>query len=255
MNSRCITWVRKVGHPAMRLFLFHCAGGSHLMYRGWERAFPADWDLGLIDAPGRARLADHPPADSAAGLARFVLPAITPLLDIPFALFGHSMGGLVAYDLTLRFAIAGLPQPVWVGVSARRAPEETPSESAILHHAMSDSDLRRGLRAMGGTPPAVLSEPKLWAIMAPVLRADLRIGDTWQRPPTPDFAAPPLSVFGGTEDSFAPPDRIEAWRHHSPRFAAHLFPGGHFYLHEHLPELSRHIVADVEAAGGRRLAA
>ena len=256
MTHRCVTRLRPVAWPAVRLFLFHCAGGSHLMYRGWERAFPADWDLCLVEAPGRGRLADLPLAANADELAAFLLPAIAPWLNGPFALFGHSMGGLVAYDMTLRLAIADLPQPDWIGISARRPPDDPPPRPTILHHAMSDAELRDGLRAMGGTSPAVLADPRLWAVMAPVLRADLRISDTWRRPPTPRFVPPPLSVFGGTADPCVPPDRLEGWRRYSPRFiGAHRFRGDHFYLHACLPELSRRIVADLAAVQGTRLAA
>jgi surfactin synthase thioesterase subunit len=230
----------------LRLFLFHCAGGSHILFRGWQLLFPREWELCTVEAPGRGRLADYPLATSMDELAAFLLPAMSPLLDVPFAMFGHSMGGMVAYDLTRRLAAAGQPQPVWVGVSARRAPDRTPDDPNMLRHTLSNEDLRRGLLKMGGTPPAVLEHPELWAMIAPILRADLCLSETWQPPPGPPFPAPRLSAFGGTEDRAATLEQLAAWRRYTACFVGlRQFPGGHFYFQNCLPELACRVVADV----------
>lgn len=246
--NRCVVPLRARPRPAMRLFLFHCAGGSHLLFSNWEKLFPDDWEICTVEAPGRGRLADQPLVTDAGSLARFILPSLTRLLDRPFAFFGHSMGGLVAYDMTLRFAVSGLPQPQWIGISSRLVPEGARRIGATHPHSLPDAELQRFVSELGGTSSTVVTDPKLWAIMAPILRADLRIGDTWERPAVPPFSAPPLSAFGGTDDLFAPVDRLMAWRHSTSRFLGlHRFQGGHFYLRNCVPALTQRIVADVRA--------
>ena len=249
MSDRCLTRLRAVEHPALRLFLFHCAGGSHLLFRGWEEWFPHDWELCTLEAPGRGRLGDRPLARNADEIAAIVLPAMAPMLKTPFALFGHSMGGLLAYDLTLRLAQADLPQPVWLGVSGRRAPAQDRKGAMRLEWDLPAGELQRGVVAMGGTPDSVIADPSMWAILEPILRADLRLADTWQPPSVPPFTPPPLSIFAGSSDAFVPPEHLQRWREHSSRFLGfHYFPGGHFYFQQRLPELAKQIMADVAAA-------
>lgn len=250
MAAGCVVRPRIVEKPAMRLFLFHCAGGSHILFRGWEQLFPPDWELYTVEAPGRGRLADIPLATDLDSLAGFVLPALIPWLNGPFAMFGHSMGGMVAYDLTRRLAAAGSLQPVWVGVSARRAPDQPAlAEPGVLHHNLPDAELRAGLLKMGGTPPAVLEHPDMWALIAPIVRADLKISETWRQPPGPPFVVPRMSTFGGTDDRAASLGHLAGWRRFSVQFTGpHQYSGGHFYFQHCLPQLTRQIVADVTAS-------
>ena len=113
---------KPVPDARMRVFLFHHAGGSHLLYRDWVPHFPADLEACLVEAPGRGRLSHLDPLDDVADIVSFLLPDIRQLLDKPFILFGHSMGAMIAYELTHRLLTAGLPLPSWLGLSARAAP-------------------------------------------------------------------------------------------------------------------------------------
>ncbi|NKY14741.1 thioesterase II family protein [Streptomyces somaliensis] len=238
---------RPVPGAALRLFLFHHAGGSHLLYRDWVAHFPADWEIHLPDAPGRGRLADLPACADAERLVDFFLDGIVPVTDRPFAFFGHSMGGLVAYELTNRLAAEGLPLPVWLGLSARGAPRQP--GPADTRHRLPDADLRRHLVRMGGTPPEVLDDPDVWQLFEPMIRNDLRLVETWSpRPRTPPLTVP-LSVFGGTDDVVVPPERLAAWERHAERFLGlHLLDGDHFYLRGRSAEMARLITGRVRSA-------
>lgn len=232
----------------LRLFVFHHAGGSHLPYRPWSSGhFPAGWDVRAVDAPGRGLLADRQPIDDADRLVRHFLTELDTDLDGPYALFGHSMGGLVAYELTRRILAEGRTPPVWLGLSARGTPR--PEGDGTRRHLLSDELLRRELAAMGGTPAAVLEEPELWEIFAPAIRGDLRLVETWR--PAPDLAPlpVPLSVFGGTRDAVAPPARLEGWAERAEHFLGlHLFDGGHFYFQPDPTALTERITEDVRRA-------
>ncbi|MBB1242388.1 thioesterase [Streptomyces durbertensis] len=253
-TTRAAHCPRPVPGAALRLFLFHHAGGSHLLYRDWVRHFPADWEVHLLDAPGRGRLSHLPACPDVESLVDFFRDEIVLAMDRPFAFFGHSMGGLAAYELTNRLAAEGLPEPVWLGLSARGAPR--------LHgepenrHAMPDDELRRHLAAMGGTPPEVLADEDVWQLLSPMIRNDLRLVETWRpRPGTPPLRVP-LSVFGGTEDVVVPPSRLTAWERHARRFLGlHLFEGDHFYFRDRTPEMVGLVSEGIRAALAARTGA
>lgn len=249
MVGKSIVAMREVSRPALRLFLFHPAGGSHLLYRDWPRHFPHDWELCTIDAPGRGRLPGKAPYTDADSLVTYLLPELATMLDRPFALFGHSMGGIVAYHLSYRLAKAGLPRPAWLGVSARRAPAISPDPPESMVYSRPDEQLKKFVRDLGGTPDAVLAESSLWAMISPILRADLCASENWHSGMIEPFAPPPLSVFGGTEDPAVSEEQLDAWNSvGSTVVGQHRFAGGHFFINDCLPELSRKIVADVTTA-------
>ncbi|MFD5634331.1 thioesterase II family protein [Streptomyces sp. NPDC127077] len=233
--------------PALRLFVLHHAGGSHLLYRHWPALLPGTWDVRLLDAPGHGLLLDLPQISDAGRLADFLLRGIELEPACPYAFFGHSMGALVAYEMTRRAVARGLPPPVWVGVSARSAPR--PGGVGRGYHELPDAELRASLRLLGGTPDAVFDDPGLWARFAPVIRADLRLVETWR--PAPGAAPLPvaLSAYAGRDDRSASPPRMAGWREHSEHFLGlRAFDGGHFYFQDDPAPLLRQIEQDAAAA-------
>lgn len=231
----------------LRLFVFHHAGGSHLMYRDWPAHFPAGWQVRIPDAPGRGPLDARPPVADTAALVDHFLDELGPELTGPFALFGHSMGGVVAYELTRRLLAEGRTPPRWVGLSARAAPH--PGGEAAGRHLLDDEALRRELLSMGGTPPAVLDDAELWALFAPAIRADLRVAETWRPDPAAAPLPVPLSVYGGTRDTTSPPERLTGWAARSRHFLGlHLFDGGHFYFQNDPTALTAQITRDLRHA-------
>lgn len=233
--------------PALRLFVLHHAGGSHVLYRHWAAGLPDTWDVRLLDAPGHGLLLDLPRIDDAGRLADFLLRGIESQLDCPYALFGHSMGALVAYEITRRAMERGLPPPVWVGVSARAAPR--PAEPRSGYHELPDAELRTRLKLLGGTPGAVFDDPALWALFAPVIRADLRLVDGWRPDPGAPALPVALSAYAGGRDHFASPERMAGWAGYAERFLGlRVFDGGHFYFQDDPAPLLRQIARDAATA-------
>ncbi|MFD0889384.1 thioesterase II family protein, partial [Streptosporangium algeriense] len=173
---------------SVRLFLFHHAGGSRLIFHGWDERFPAGWEVHAPDAPGRGRKHDVPAADNDVELVDHFLTELSPLLDRPFAFFGHSMGALVAYELARRLRDEAGPQPVWLGLSACGSPR--PSGAGGPRSTSSDEELRNWLLSAGGTSGEVARHPLTWRMIGPLLRRDLRVIETWR----PDVDAPPLDA-------------------------------------------------------------
>ncbi|MGW4025237.1 thioesterase II family protein [Streptomyces sp. NPDC005009] len=239
--------MQKVVDPGLRLFVFHHSGGSQRMYRDWPSRFPADWEVRIPDAPGRGPGDGRPAVGDMGALVEYFLHELGSGLTGRFAFFGHSMGGLVAYELTRRLIDEGRTPPIWLGVSARGTLH--PDGDGTRRHLLSDAELRRELAAMGGTASSALDHQELWELFAPTIRADLRISETWRTKPLSTPLPVPLSVFGGTQDHVAPPHRLDGWAAASEHFMGlRLFDGGHFYFQGRLPEVARLIQDDVHRA-------
>jgi surfactin synthase thioesterase subunit len=235
--------------PSLRLFLFHHAGGSHLLYRGWEENFPADWEVCPLDAPGRGRLHDLPPRESAGALVDYFRDQLSSWLDQPFAFFGHSMGALIAYELTRRLLSEGLPTPAWLGISSCGSPRPDLWNTGRSRHTLSDADLRRWLAGVGGTPTELLENDDLWRIFRPMFRSDFKVVDTWRPDPQAPPLTVPLSVFGADDDPVVGREALEAWADHAEQFLGlHLYEGDHFYLRTHQRPLAQQIVESVAMA-------
>ncbi|MFF3919638.1 thioesterase II family protein [Streptomyces sp. NPDC001852] len=237
--------------PAVRLFLFPHAGGSGLMYQNWPARFPADWRVAARDAPGHGTLMGQPPLRDGDALVAHHLDRLIPELNAcgaPFALFGHSMGALVAHELARRLTARGRP-PVWLGLSACGAPRPYGPPVRVSARELSDEELRRRVAQLGGTPPKVLDHPGLWRHFAPVIRADLQLVESWRPAPAAEPLPVPVSLFGGAEDAVVGLAALERWSGHCARRpATHVFAGGHFYFQDDLDAVARAVTHDVTQA-------
>lgn len=248
-TTRSVLRPQPVPEATRRVFLLHHAGGSHLLFRDWVRHFPADWEVCLLEAPGRGRLSDLPLIGETADLVSFFLEDMVPLLDRPFVLFGHSMGALAGYELTHQIVASGLRKPDWLGLSARAAPRPDGGLDLRTRHLMPPAELRRSLADMGGTPREVLEDPDWWEFLEPMLRSDLRLVETWRPAPGTPVLPVPVSAFGGDRDVVVRPQRLADWGEHTTRYLGlHLYPGDHFYFRSYVKEFVDRIVSDVRKA-------
>ncbi len=237
-----VTRLAPVEDPAVRLFMFHHAGGSHLLYRGWAAEFPDDWEICLFDAPGRGQVQALPLIQGCAELVEYFNGALAPWLDRPFAFFGHSMGGLIAYELTRTLVRKGGPLPCLLGISSYGAPCGEAGADGT-RHLLSDDELRDWLRHTGGCPPKLLDDDAVWRKFGPVFRSDFTLVDTW---PPPRDAAPlpvPVVAFGGHDDALVSADRLLAWAAHTNDFRGlDMYEGSHFYLTDHRRSIAGRIM-------------
>ncbi|WP_369217241.1 thioesterase II family protein [Streptomyces flavofungini] len=243
---------RPVEDPALRLFVLHHAGGSHVIYTHWVTHFPADWDICLLEAPGRGPLSALPAHEDCAGLAAFLLDGVQTLLDAPIALFGHSMGALVAYEMTRQLIERGQEQPVWLGISSCEDPftEQPPFGGELPLHLMTSTGLRDALAAMGGLPTAILEDDTIWQLYEPRLRADFKLVETWRPRPADRSRIPvPCSLFGGESDHVVTRDQLLAWNQGMDHpLGEHFFPGAHFYFDQQAPLIAAQITEEIDTA-------
>jgi medium-chain acyl-[acyl-carrier-protein] hydrolase len=215
----------------MRLFCLPFAGGGASTYRLWPTRLPSSIEVCPIQLPGREDRYREPAITSVVGLARVLVRELTPFLDKPFAIFGHSMGALIAFEVARALRHAGLPLPSALFVAAYPAPQSPLARAAI--HQLSDRDFIEEMRRMQGTPAAVLDNIELMEFMLPILRADFEACDTYACAPEPPLECP-LFVYGGTDDSEVDDSGLDRWRDQTSKsFSLRILPGNHFFVQSH----------------------
>lgn len=242
--NRTLVQFRPGTHARLRLLCFPYAGGSAAVYRAWALAVPPHIDLCAVQYPGRGhRLAEHP-LDRMSTLIEALAEDLRPVLRQPFAFFGHSLGGVVAFELARLLRKETHPSPARLIASGRRAPHISSSRHGQLHD-LPERELIEELEALNGTPKEVLEHPEMMEIVLPFLRADLAIDETYVF--SEDAALDcPISAYGGEEDRFVHEDEILAWgRHTRAAFRARTFPGDHFFIHSAGIPVLRAILEDL----------
>ncbi|MEH0396127.1 alpha/beta fold hydrolase [Streptomyces sp. NPDC052503] len=224
--------------PAARITLVCVphAGAGTAAFGPWVDLLPPEVEPVAVRLPGReSRLRDQVPSDWPTLAQEFAL-ALEQRITGPYLLFGHSMGAMLVYETVVR----GLTRPpARVLLSGCRAPT-VPRALPAIHDLPSDR-FRAELGLLAGTPGAVIAAPRLMALLEPVLRADIRLAETWSRPVGAADALPvPATVFAGTDDTVAPPAAVAAWRALAPHgFRRRRVSGGHFFPYERTPEFLR----------------
>lgn len=231
---------------AVKLFCLPHAGGGASVFARWPRVFGSSVEVHAIQLPGREnRILEEPAIDPDALAAELAGSAAGP-----YALFGHSMGARLAFEVVRRLRAAGAPLPEVLYASACRAPDLVRDGLLDGLSRMDDDQFIGRLRAVGGLPAEVAAEPELLELLLPTLRADF----TWLDDYTyleSDPLPVPIVCFAGDRDQAVPIDEVLGWeRHTSGGFALHLFSGGHFFLRDRLPELAARIEATL--LGGDR---
>lgn len=222
------------GDATRRLFCFPFAGAGTSALRGWTGSLPASIGVCPVRLPGRESRLGEVPFRHMEPLVRALAEAIFPFIDRPFAIYGHSMGAAIAFELTRMLRKRDRPLPAALFVSGARAPRFRLGQ--VPPADPSEEEFLRDLERLEGIPPEVRRNRDLLRVVLPALLADTALyrGYVYREEPPLDC---PIYAYGGAEDPNVRREHLEAWRHETTGgFSLRIFPGGHFFIDSARPE-------------------
>lgn len=232
----------------MRLLCLPYAGGAASAYRAWPDAFGAEVEVCALQPPGREMRLRERPFDRVEPLVAAAVDALEAELDRPYAVFGHSMGALVGFELIRELRRRGRPLPLAFAASGRNAPHLPPRDR--LMHTLPDDEFIAKLRRFEGTPEEVLDNRELMELFLPLLRADFAVNEAYAPRDEPPLGLP-LLAMGGVADEEVSEEGLEAWgRYTTGPFSVRFFPGGHFFLNTLPGPVTRAVREMVRGAAG-----
>ena len=213
----------------LRLFCFPYAGGGTSVFYSWPQYLLPEVEVCPVQLPGRELKLNEPPINRLSPLVETLAQVLLPYLNMPFAFFGHSMGGLISFELARQLRKERKPCPVHLFVSAYRAPQLPDPDPPI--HQLPEDEFVAELRNIGGTPENILQDAELKNLFLPLLRADIAVCETYKYTDEAPLDCP-ISVFGGTQDGEVNQEELAAWSNQTcASFNLCMFPGDHFFLH------------------------
>lgn len=249
--SRWFTTPRPQPSARWRLVCLPHAGAGASTYFAWGAALAAAGvEVRAVQYPGRESRLGEPLIPSAPALVAALADQWPELAgDGPCALFGHSMGALLGYELALELARRGAAAPprhlFLSGRNPPSSPPRTPSLRALPDHQFLAAVAAR----YGNLPPELLADAEMRALITPILRADFQLVDDYVGG-APGPIDVPLTIFGGTEDPFTSAAELGKWSGYTRGICrVQLIPGGHFFHQQARAQVIAVILAGLGATG------
>ena len=222
------------GERRLRMFCFPFAGGGAQIYRSYAQMLPEGVEVCAVQLPGRERRFGEPALTSVAETVTRMLAVMRQLVDVPYVIFGHSLGALTGFELVRGMRAAGLPLPLHLIVSGHRGPQLPDPDPPI--HDLPDDEFIEELTMLNGTPAEVFESPELVELMLPLLRADFAAAETYRYADEQPLECP-ITAFGGDSDPLVSVSEIEGWRvQTTAAFDPHILEGDHFFFHQSQPK-------------------
>lgn len=217
------------GGRQLRLYCFPYSGGNAVSFVPWQREIHPAIEVCAVQLPGRGARMREAPLSSFTCLIEQLAQVIDEQGVAPFAFFGHSLGSLMAFELTRYLRRHGRPLPQKLIVSGCNAPPLRKPATRRLHE-LPDDELIERLRDYNGTPHEVLEHRELMRLLLPTIRADFALGADYHYADEAPLPVP-LSVCCGRSDPHVGVDELQAWQKQtSAAFRLHWFEGDHFYI-------------------------
>lgn len=227
-SERWLERTRGRAAPRLRLFCFPYAGGGTTIFRDWARDLALDVEVCAIRLPGREQRYSEPAFRRAEQVVDSLTPILAGLLDLPFAMFGHSMGAILAYEVARAIKAAAGVEPLALFASARRAPDSPPR--GRNRHALPRDELIDELKAFNGTPAEVFQSEEFLELILPMLRSDLELVESYMSRPGTRLSCPVIAI-GGSKDPDVSPQELAGWETVTAGpFRSMVLDGDHFFI-------------------------
>lgn len=223
-------WLVRQNGPArrLRLYCFPYAGGGATAFAGWQDALGPDVEVCTVQLPGRGARMGEAPMTSLQEVIRAAAHAISADARMPFAFFGHSLGALIAFEVSRFLMLHSMPVPVHLFASGCNAPQHRSASKNL--HLLPDDELIEALRHYNGTPAEVLANRVLMELVLPPLRADFSLVASYCYRPGLRLHVP-LTVIAGKQDDHIDPLQVDGWsKETAAPFQVHWLEGDHFFI-------------------------
>lgn len=232
-------------HLTTSLFCFPFAGGNVYSYRPLAQNISPTVPVVTFEPPGRGRRGQEPRLTDIDAMASDLTSQLAPSIQQPYALFGHSMGALVIYLATHKLMQNNLPLPRHLFLSGKSAPDQTSVEARW--YTLPLEEFKQKLITLGGCPPAVCNDRELMEYFAPIIRDDMRVVAEYQHTALPPLPVPITVLIGDQESTTCE----QAWRWKcftNNTCNVVTYPGGHFFLFDHIDVIGTLIQATLAEA-------
>jgi medium-chain acyl-[acyl-carrier-protein] hydrolase len=231
-------------HARVRLFCFPYSGASASTYYPWIDILPPSIEVIPLQLPGRGNRVSEKPFTDIKNLIQVLENVLfDSLSEKPFAFFGHSMGALVAYELSKQLEKNHQLSPLILFVSGHNAPH-IPDRADPIHH-LEESDFLDRIRKLNGTPDEVLRDKELVNLLLPILRADFKLSETYEWK-LGKILSCPIIACGGLQDEYLDKNGLDAWGELTEYGSSiRFFPGDHFYINQNRHSLLQVIAQEL----------
>jgi surfactin synthase thioesterase subunit len=219
----------------LNIFCLPFAGGSSYSYKGFQDLFlPSNLKIKPIELPGRGRRMNESLLFSIDEMADDVWKSISGSIHEPYAIYGHSMGTLIGYELTKKIIKYDAPKPIHLFFSGAGGPSVRNNEEQL--HRLPRKEFINAIRKFGGSTDEILKEDSIMDVFEPILRADFVATENFEYKQAALFDIPITCLIGLQERTTK--DDAMAWKKETTGALEVIeYPGNHFFIFEHLREI------------------
>ena len=219
----------------MILFCLPYAGGSEAMYYSWKKYLDPAIELVPVALKGRGTRLNENLYNSIEEAISDVYFNVKDKINNDYAIFGHSMGSMLAFELYYRICEEGLRKPCYIFFSGDTPPSSKKPRKTL--HTLPDTEFMQEIINLGGTPPELLENSELLQLVLPVLRSDVRISEEYIYKRRTSKIDCNIAIFSGKDDQLSLQDLL-LWKHHGDKgFKTYCFEGAHFFINDNAKEI------------------
>ncbi|WP_018014701.1 thioesterase II family protein [Teredinibacter turnerae] len=245
-SQRWLPRVESNPDAELRLFCLSYAGGGASVYYPWRHVVPDLVEVCPVQLPGREERVDEPCISEFDQVVELLAPVMGEYLDIPYMIYGHSMGAGLAFELSHRLLNDYDKPPSHLFVGAHRSPTQPYGYPSVK--STSEDVVLDVLSGFEGMPEAILKNRELLDLFLPILRSDLLVCETYRyRERTP--LACPITLFTGRDDKNVTSQELVGWGDQTTGpFVHQELEAGHFFLKSHQKQLLELVGANLAGA-------
>lgn len=238
-----------MSHPSLTLICFPYAGGNPEVFRSWTEGMGDSIEVIAVRLPGHGSRIKDPPYEGWEPLLRDTFNALSPYLERPHALYGHSFGGRLAYEVARLASTEHPGQTRRLFVSGSRSPD-APQARPYMHD-LPDALFRGALLRLGGFPPELMGHEKLMRLLLPAIRSEIRLAEMWGDRHDAGVDVPITAMYG-RDDPIDNRLSMAGWRGVS-RHSCELIEmaGGHFFPLTHRLDVLHTLNSRLGVSGGQ----